>query len=297
MLTSSDTKLSRTVADLGLFYSAAIWGATFYIVKDALSGIDPIILVAYRFLIAGTIMLAVVLATGRPVLRHIGAGFGLGIVLWLLYATQTVGLKYTTASNSGFITGLFVIFVPIFMRTLFRRKPSVMEWAACVVALIGLWVLTGGLTDVNYGDMLTMAAAVTYALHVLMADKYLKAGVDPLVISCQQFLIVGFLSLIAGMLFDLDFGIHTAAAGWTTLFLALFPTLSAFVIQMWAQKTVTPVRVSLIFAFEPVFAGVFAWTLGGELLVTHRALGGLFVFAALIISGLPTPRRSGPLRS
>jgi drug/metabolite transporter (DMT)-like permease len=299
MLTSSDTKLSRTVADLGLFYAAAIWGSTFYIVKDALSGIDPIILVAYRFLLAGTIMLAVLLATGRPVLKHLGSGIALAIVLWLLYATQTVGLKYTTASNSGFITGLFVIFVPIFMWTLFRRKPSVMEWGASGVALIGLWILTGGMTDINLGDILTLAAAVTYALHVLMADKYLKAGVDPLVISCQQFLIVGLLSLMAGVLFDLDFKIHTAAAGWTTLFLALFPTLSAFVIQMWAQKTVTPVRVSLIFAFEPVFAGVFAWTLGGEPFVSHRALGGLFIFAALIISGLPTPkfRRSGPLRS
>jgi drug/metabolite transporter (DMT)-like permease len=292
MLPSISAKYPRIIADASLFYAATIWGATFYIVKDALSGIDPIILVAYRFLLAGMIMLAVVLATGRPVLKHVGAGTGLAIVLWLLYVTQTVGLKYTTASNSGFITGLFVIFVPIFMRTLFRQKPSVMEWAACGVALIGLWVLTGGLTDINTGDILTLAAAVTYALHVLMADKYLKAGVDPLVISCQQFLIVGFLSLIAGVLFDLDFQVHTAAAGWTTLFLALFPTLSAFVIQMWAQKTVTPVRVSLIFAFEPVFAGVFAWTLGGEPFVSHRALGGLFVFAALVISGLPVPKRS-----
>lgn len=292
MLRSLSAKYPRIIADTGLFYAATIWGATFYIVKDALSGIDPIILVAYRFLLAGAIMLAVVLATGRPVLKHVGTGIGLAIVLWLLYATQTVGLKYTTASNSGFITGLFVIFVPIFMRTLFRRKPSVMEWAASGVALIGLWILTGGLSDVNTGDLLTLAAAVTYALHVLLSDKYMKAGVDPLVISCQQFLIVGFLSLIAGVLFDLDFQVHTAAAAWTTIFLALFPTISAFVIQMWAQKTVSPVRVSLIFAFEPVFAGVFAWTLGGEPFVSHRALGGLFVFAALIISGLPTPKRS-----
>jgi len=292
MLRSLSAKYPRIISDSGLFYAAAIWGATFYIVKDALSGIDPIILVAYRFLIAGTIMLAVVLATGRPVLKHVGPGIGLAIVLWLLYVTQTVGLKYTTASNSGFLTGLFVIFIPIFMRTLFRRKPSVMEWAASGVALIGLWILTGGMTDINIGDLLTLAAAVTYALHLLMADKYLKAGADPLVISCQQFLVVGLLSLIAGVLFDLDFKVHTAAAGWTTLFLALFPTLSAFVIQMWAQKTVTPERVSLIFAFEPVFAGVFALTLGGEPFVSHRALGGLFVFAALIISGLPMPKRT-----
>ena len=292
MCASSETGRSRTVADVGLFYAAAIWGATFFIVKDALSGIDPIILVAYRFLLAGTIMLAVVLATGRPVFRHIGPGVSLAVLLWTLYVPQTVGLKYTTAANSGFITGLFVIFVPIFMLSVFRRQPSTMEWVGSGVALVGLGVLTGGLTDINIGDLLTLAAAVTYALHVLLSDKYLKGGADPLVISCQQFLIVGFLSLIAGVLFDLDFAVHTARAGWSTLFLALFPTLSAFVIQMWAQKTVTPVRVSLIFAFEPVFAGVFAWTLGAEPFVSHRALGGLFVFAALVISGLPVPKRS-----
>jgi len=277
-------------ADLGLLYAAAVWGATFFMVKDALAGIDPVILVAYRFLLAGMIMLVFLLFTGRSVVKDIGHGLILAVLLWLLYVPQTIGLKFTTASNSGFITGLFVIFVPIFMRTVFHRRPSVMEWAASGVALAGLWILTGGLTDINTGDILTLGAAATYALHVLYADRYLKAGADPLIISCQQFLIIGLLSLIAGVVFRLDFAIHTASAGWTALFLALFPTLSAFVIQMWAQKITTPVRVSLIFAFEPVFAGLFAWTLGGETPVLHRALGGLCIFAALVLSGLPTPR-------
>ena len=84
---------------------------------------------------------------------------------------------------------------------------------------------------------------------------------------------------------------HTSSAGWTIFFLALFPSLTAFVIQAWAQRITTPVKVSLIFAFEPVFAGLFAWTLGGEPFETHRAMGGLCIFAALIISGLPTPHR------
>lgn len=289
---STDPKYRQKLADFGLFYAAAIWGATFFMVEDALGGIDPIILVAYRFLLAGLILLAAVLVTGRSVRRDLGRSCILTIMLWLLYISQTLGLKFTTASNSGFITGLFVIFVPIFMLTVFRRRPTIMEWVACGVALIGLWVLTGGLSDFNVGDGLTLVAAVTYALHVLYSDKYLKAGADPLVISCQQFLMVGLLSLLTGLVFRVDFGIHTGSAAWTTLFLALFPTLSAFLIQMWAQKITTPVKVSLIFAFEPVFAGLFAWTLGGETLVVRRALGGLFIFASLIVSGLPTPRRA-----
>ncbi|MEW5796463.1 MAG: DMT family transporter [Candidatus Zixiibacteriota bacterium] len=287
-LTSRSLEL---LADTGLFYAAAIWGATFFMVKDALSGIDPIVMVAYRFLLAGSIMAVVVRMTGRDIRRDFKASCLLATMLWFLYVPQTVGLKYTTASNSGFITGLFVIFVPISMRWLFHKRPSIMEWVACGVALIGLWILTGGLTDINVGDILTLAAAVTYALHVLYSDKYLRLGADPLVISCQQFLLVGLLSLVTAFVFGLDMRVHTPAAAWTTIFLALFPTLTAFVIQMWAQRITAPVKVSLIFAFEPVFAGLFAWTLGDEPLVAHRAIGGLFIFAALVVSGLPAPRR------
>jgi drug/metabolite transporter (DMT)-like permease len=290
-MTTVSSRHQRILADTGLFYAAAIWGATFFIVKDALSGIDPVVMVSYRFLLAGLIMLAIVLATGRSPLKNFKQGAVLAGILTPLYLSQTIGLKYTTASNSGFITGLFVIFVPIFMRLLFHRKPSVMEWLATVVALSGLWFLTGGLTEINPGDLLTLAAAVTYALHVLYADKFLKANVDPLVISCQQFLLVGLLSLVLGVVMKLDFGVHTASAGWATVFLAIFPSMTAFAIQMWAQKITTPVKVSLIFAFEPVFAGLFAWTLGGEVFELHRGVGGLLVFAALILSGLPLPRR------
>ncbi len=277
------------LADSGLVYAAAIWGATFILVKSALSGIDPIIMVGYRFLLAGGILLIFVLATGRSLRPHLGRSLFLAIFLWLLYVPQTLGLKYTTASNSGFITGLFVIFIPLFLLTIFRRRPTVMESVASLISLGGLWVLTGGMTDINLGDVLTLVTAMAYALHLLFADKYMKTGVDAYVFSCQQFLMVGILALLTGLVFDLPFGITTWSAGVIVLFLALFPTLSAFVIQMLAQKIVSPIRVSLIFALEPVFAAVFAWTLGGEQFITHRALGGLLIFTALLLSGLPTP--------
>ena len=290
-MSSSPAQPKRTsaLAHIGLFYTAAIWGSTFFLVKDALSDIDPIILVAYRFLLAGVLLAGYLAVSGRSILKGLKQATFLAVVLYLLYVPQTIGLKYTTASNSGFITGLFVAFVPIFLRTIFKRKPTVMEVAASIVSLIGLWVLTGGMRDINIGDMLTLAAAVTYALHVLYSDKYMKAGMDPFVITCQQFLIVGIMSLATGLIFDLPFSVGSTSTWWIVLFLALFPTMSAFVIQVLAQKILTPVRVSLVFALEPVFAGLFAWTLGGEMFVKHRALGGLLIFIALVLSGLPTP--------
>ena len=288
---------NKLLADVGLFYAALIWGSTFIVVKGALTGIDPVMMVAYRFLLAGSVMVPFILWSGRKLFEGLGRAAFLSIILTLLYIPQTVGLKYTTASNSGFITGLFVFFTPFFLRTIFKRRPTKMEIVASGVSLIGLWILTGGLQDINIGDSMTLLAAMTYALHVLYSDKYMKMNVDPYVISCQQFLMVGLICLIVGAVLGLDFVVHSTEAIGAVIFLALLPTLSAFLIQMLAQKITSPLRVSLIFALEPVFAAIFAWTLGGEEFVTHRAIGGLFVFLALILSGLPVGARPKPIES
>ncbi len=286
-VTSSRPKRQFILADIGLFYAAAVWGSTFFIVKAALEDIDPITMVAYRFLIAGGVLLIYLIVTGRPVFQGWKRAAFLAVILWMLYVPQTIGLKFTTALNSGFITGLFVVFVPIFLRTLFKRKPNIMEVIASIVALIGLWILTGGMTRVNLGDILTLVAAMCYALHLLYSDKYMKMEIDPYVISCQQFLFVGLYSMITVLVFDLPLGIGTSNTFGIVLFLALFTTLSAFLIQMFAQKITSPLKVSLIFALEPVFAGIFAWTVGGEEFLLSGAIGGTLIFAALIISGLP----------
>ena len=285
-------KSRSRLADLGLFYAAVVWGSTFFVVKDTLSAVDPVVLVAYRFLLAGLCLLGFLVASGRSVTRHLGRGALLAVILWFLYVPQTLGLKYTTASNSGFITGLFVVFVPVFLRLLFKRRPTVMEVTASGVALVGLWFLTGGLAQLNRGDALTLLAAMTYALHVLYSDRYAKGGVDPYVICCQQFLLVGLLSLITALVAGLPLGIATTKAAGTVAFLAFFPTLSAFVVQLLAQRITAPVKVSLIFAFEPVFAALFAWTLGGEVFRWQSGVGGLCVFAALVIAGLRPPVRT-----
>ena len=260
-------------------------------VKAALEHIDPVTMVAYRFLIAGGVLLVYLKVTGRPILVGWKRAAFLAAILWLLYVPQTLGLKYTTASNSGFITGLFVLFIPIFLRTVFHKKPNVMEVIASIVSLIGLWVLTGGLSRINAGDILTLVAALTYALHVLYSDKYMKEGIDPILISCQQFLFVGLFALVTSLVLNLPLSIGNVGTGGIVLFLALFPTLSAFLIQMFAQRITSPLKVSLIFAFEPVFAGLFAWTLGGEQFTMSGAVGGALIFTALVISGIPVKRK------
>jgi len=285
-MVSIPIKQKTILANVGLFYAAAIWGSTFFLVKGALDEIDPVILVAYRFLLAGLILLIPLLLAHKSVLKGLRRSLFLSILLWMLYIPQTIGLGITTASNSGFITGIFVAFVPLFLRLIFKRKPHIIEVIASIVSLVGLWVLTGGLKDLNTGDALTLVTAMTYALHLLYSDKYLKDGTDPYVVSCQQFLLVGIFSLVTGWLFDLPFSVGSMSTISVVVFLAIFPTLSAFVIQMLAQKITSPLRVSLIFALEPVFAAVFAWTLGGEEFLLRSAIGGMLIFGALVMSAL-----------
>jgi len=276
--------LKARLIDICLFYAAGIWGATFFVVKRSLEDIDPVILVGYRFFIASAILLVYLLLKRKPVFKNIKSGFVLGSLLWLLYIPQTIGLVYTTASNSGFITGLYVAFVPIFSLILFRKKPSIKDTIAVFVSLTGLYVLTGGSTDVNIGDIITLITAMAAALHILFGDKFVKSDIDPYILSFQQFTFVSLFSFITGLVFRLPFSFELVSTFWIVLFLAMFPTLSAFVIMLVAQKTTSPLKISLIFALEPVFAALFAWTVGGEAFVPHRAMGGLLIVLAIVIS-------------
>lgn len=268
------------MVDLGLVYCAAVWGATFYMVKDALAAVDPVVMVAYRFLIAA----AVLLPFAKK--KHLKESAILSALLTLLYISQTIGLEHTTASNSGFITGLFVIFVPLFLFVFFKKRPTALQWGASALALGGLWLLTGGVADFNKGDAMTLIAAMTYAGHLLATDVYVKADADPLALAFHQFWMTGLASLIAAAATGASFAVD-GARGWQVIvFLALVPTASAFYVQMLAQKKSTPLKVSLIFSLEPVFAAVFAWTLGGERFVAARAAGGLAIVAAMVIGEL-----------
>lgn len=281
------SKYKGYISDLGLLYAAAIWGSTFFIVKDSLQHIDPVTLVGYRFLLAAFLLGLYLLFKKINLFSNMKYGFILGVFLWLLYVPQTIGLGYTSAANSGFITGLFVAFVPLFSFLFFKQIPSVMRLIAVGLSLAGLAVLTGGLKEINIGDSLTIITAMAYAIHILFADKYVKGNLNPLVLSFQQFLTVGLLSLLASALFDLSFSPGNLNTLGVIAFLAIFPTLSAFVIQLVAQKFTTPIKVGLIFAMEPVFAAIFAWTLGNESFTLTQVLGGILIVLALILSELP----------
>lgn len=284
--TQKNSKGVQWLINAGLVYAAAIWGSTFVIVKDTVQSVSPHIVVGYRFTLAAICMALLCLALRQRLFAHAGKGLMLGICLFFIYSPQTAGLAFTTASNSAFITGLFVIFVPLFAWLFFKQRPGLQKILAVVIACIGLWVLTGGLHEINNGDVMTLITAAAYGMHIILGDRYMKSGCDPYVLSFQQFAVTAVISIGVAIVTGAPFVIMHKSIG-IIVFLALFPTLSAFLIQMIVQRRENPVKVAIVFSLEPVFAAMFAWTVGNETFLPLRALGGLLIVGAMIFAELP----------
>ena len=275
----------KKFSDIGLFYCAAIWGSTFIVTKGALASVDPVVMVGIRFLISAALLLPWVLKRKNKAL-HLREGFFLSLFLSTLYLTQTVGLLYTSASNSGFITGLFIIFIPVFMFMLRGEKPTKLQGVSALLAIAGMWLLTGGVSGFNLGDALTLAAAAAYSAHLIFTDKFVKAEADTVLLAFHQFWMVSAISFAIALARGSSLAV-AGLSGWGVIvFLAVFPTLTAFFIQMLAQKHSEPFKVGIIFTLEPVFAAIFAWTWGGENFVPFKALGGLLIVSGMIIGEL-----------
>jgi drug/metabolite transporter (DMT)-like permease len=279
-------KIRYYVACFGLLLAALSWGSTFYLVKASILDVAPAVLLAYRFLTAAFIMAIYLVLARKALWQNFSAGCLLGLVLWVLYVPQTIALKYISAADSGFITGLFVVFVPVFDYLFFKRIPNRMQILTVSIALFGLYLLTGGLKSFNQGDLLTLLCAMAYASHILIVDKLLKDKIDPIILTFQQFFVVGILSLSMALITKSSFHITHLHTSFSIIFLTLAPTLLAFLIQILAQRIVSPLAAALIFTLEPVFAAIFAWTIGGEKFITQAALGGLCVVISMIIGAL-----------
>lgn len=277
--------MRRFWLEAGLYYAAFVWGATFLVVKDALRLIDPAAMVGWRFVWAALLLAPAALSRPSPG-RLMREGILLGAMLILLYVPQTAGLRYTSAANSGFITGLFIVFVPIFLLLFFGRRPEPGQWLAVGLAVAGLWLLTGGMAGINRGDALTLVAAMSYAAHLLATDRYVRGDADTVLLAFHQFWFTGLASLILAAAVGAPLGMGGARGFWTVLFLAVVPTLSAFFAQLLAQKELPALKVSLIFSLEPVFAAACAWTVGGEPFRPAGALGGLLIVAAMVTGEL-----------
>lgn len=261
-----------------LLFVTLVWGSTFVVIKESLESVPPGLFLALRFSAA-----ALALAWVRPVPGMFRTGLVLGLVMFLSYGSQTVGLYYTSASKGAFITALSVVLVPIFTGISGRRWLPLRVWLAALLALGGLGLMT--LTDVsgvNIGDLIIVGTAVTYALHLLLIDRGLRKF-PPLQLAAAQLWPVAVLSWLwaapdVGLIGQLPAGVW-----WSVLYLALVATALVLVLQNVAQKYVPPHTAALIFVLEPVFAAVFSWLVLGEQLGLYGWLGGILVVVGMVL--------------
>ena len=234
---------TRTKAELFLLALTVIWGSTFVLSKYLLESISPLIYIAIRFAFA-TILFGILFprkAFAGPKSSWKKGGI-LGVLLFLGFATQTIGLQYTGASKSAFITGMMVIFTPICQLIIERRAPKVGNVIGVLLVTLGLYFLTSPEgSEFNLGDVLNLCCAVTFALYIVYLDVFSK-GHDPVHLTMAQFVVCTVLGSAFALSFESVRVAPTVAGGLTLLYLIVFATVIALFVQNRYQKDTTPTR-------------------------------------------------------
>jgi drug/metabolite transporter (DMT)-like permease len=207
-----------------------------------------------------------------------------GVLLWLGYVLQSFGLKYTSAGNSGFLTGLYIVLVPLISAAVYRRWPQGRELAGIVIAGAGMIVMTVRDLDthsrINRGDLLTIGCAAVFACHLLVLGYFSQREFFPAVALGQ----IAFTAILSAacLVIEPPRVVWSKAVIWAICITAVFATALAFALQTWAQQYTTATRTALIFALEPVFALGTAVSFGGERLTAAAIAGGALILAGIL---------------
>ena len=270
------------LAVLLLLGVTAIWGSTFFLIRDLVTHVPSADFLAVRFGIAAVLMFAVfhrqTLALTR---REAGLGAGLGLLYAVAQLLQTVGLETTAASVSGFLTGTYIVLTPVLGALLLRDHVPRVAWVAAVIATVGIGVLSLQGLAMGYGEALTLGSAAVYALHILALGRW-STGSTALGLSTVQAAVIALTCLVGA----LPGGVTLPSTGgqWVSLlYMAVFAGAGALIAQTWAQAHLTATRAAIVMAMEPVFAAVFAVLLGDESVTARLLLGGGLVLGAMYL--------------
>lgn len=290
----------RLMADGALLAVTAIWGATFVMVKDAVSAFPVFSFMALRFSLATLALLPFAAwqlrrpQTAGPTIKQSGSIRSLsvlfpsvlvGLMLFAGYAFQTAGLQLTTPAKAGFITGLSVAFVPVVAALLLRQSPPRNAWIGVGLATAGLALLslTADLS-IQTGDLLVMGCAIAYAAHILLLGHF-APRYNPILLTFGQIAAVAVFSTAAALIFD-DRAAITGQVVFAAAFTGILATAVAFGVQTVAQRFTTSTHTALIFAAEPVFAGLFSLLLIGELLGPRQIAGCALILGGMLVAEL-----------
>jgi len=282
---------SRThfAGTLTLLLSAVIWGLAFVAQRASMEFVGPFIFNGIRFALGALVLIPwiLVLRRKKPKLiqaapsRHAWIAVGLaGIVLFVSANLQQIGLVYTTAGKAGFITGLYVVIVPLL--GLFRRhRVSSIVWVGCGLAAAGMYLLSVvGAFSISLGDTLVLCSALGWAIHVHLVG-WMAQRMHPLRVALWQFVICAVLSLVVAMLTETIQLSEILKAGWMIAYAGVLSVGVAYTLQVFGQRRIDPARAGIILSLEAVFAVIGGWTLLGETLSPRGLIG-----CALMLSGM-----------
>ncbi|HHS50953.1 MAG TPA: DMT family transporter [candidate division Zixibacteria bacterium] len=283
--------MKRNSAEALLLITTAIWGSTFLIIKLLVGdGANlPFGLLSARFIIA-TITTAIVLRPKKALGREeLIGGLIIGIAAFGGYAFQTLGLVHTTPAKSGFITSLFVLFVPLVSRVWEKKTIPPPVWIALIPAGFGLWAISGAglsIAEINAGDKITFLSAISYTFQIVGIQVYTQRA-DWRWLTVLQFAVIAVGSTFA-TLFQPTYGVSWERMSLVGIvYLAVIASTGALGIQMFAQKFTTTPRASLIYIAEPIFAAGFAWAIMGFGMSGWELVGAGAIMLSMVVGRMP----------
>ena len=272
------------VALLALVLVTAVWGVTFVQVKDAIELYPFLAFLAVRYLIATASLTPVAAVRLRGLGREgLVAGSILGALIALGIGLQTAGLERTTVTNTGFITGLYVLFTPLLALALFRTPIPRELWLAVGLAIIGLGLLSGVPAGSASGDLLVLAGALAQAFQIVMVERYANRF-DAFALTWVEVASAAVVFLAIATATG-DLSVPHGSTVWAALLVTgLFAVAFAYLVQIWAQRRVSATRIAVIFSLETVFAGLFGYLLAGDRLGVVGWIGCGVIFAGILIA-------------
>jgi len=267
-----------------LLLVSAIWGSTFVAIKDTLASFGAFALMAIRFSIAALALFIYIKFTGIKITNdEVKFGSMLGVFLLAANGFQTIGLNYTSANASAFITNLYVLLVPILSAMLLHKMPKRKIWLSVVIAIVGMFFMLDAGDGFNVGDLFTLACAFACALQIIYLAKY-SPKCNPLSLAFVQITFVSIASAVLMVPLNEVPSSFPLSAMITLVYLAIMATVVAQVLQAEGQKRLEPSKVALIFITEPLFAAAFGLFFLGEILTTQNLFGAGLILCALLIS-------------
>lgn len=276
--------LSPRLGRVALFAAALIWGSSFFVMKDAVSGIPVFLLLAIRFTVGCGLLSAIFWKKWKQcsprLLLH---GAVVGVLLFAAYTAQTYGLKGTTPGKNAFLTAVYCVLVPFVNWLLLRRRPTGWNWIAAVMCLGGIGLVSlDGTLSMNRGDALTLLGGVFYALHLVAVSRFGEED-DAVLLTIVQFGVSAICCWGCTAMFE-TIPVFPQNAWVELIYLAVFATAIALLLQNVGQSVTPVAQASILLSLESVFGVLFSVVCYGETVTLRLVLGFLLIFLAVIAS-------------